>query len=121
MSDDTYYLKIGTARDLKNKLERRIYRFFEMLTPLISLSILILSVVLSFCLPVWVAFFIILYDTYWLFRTIYFAFYLRAGYEQMKQNEKEDWLKKLLQLPAIQNGLPVSHGKIFIISDFANV
>ncbi|HOS88292.1 MAG TPA: glycosyltransferase family 2 protein [Candidatus Pacearchaeota archaeon] len=107
MSDDTYYLKIGTARDLKNKLERRIYRFFEMLTPLISLSILILSVVLSFCLPVWVAFFIILYDTYWLFRTIYFAFYLRAGYEQMKQNEKEDWLKKLLQLPAIQNGLPV--------------
>lgn len=106
MSDDSYYLKIGTAHDLKDKKERRLYRFFEMLTALISFFILILSVIFSFYLPVWVAFFIILYDTYWLFRTVYFAFYLKAGYEQMKRNEKEDWLKKIAELPGIQNGLP---------------
>ncbi|MFA5086727.1 MAG: glycosyltransferase family 2 protein [Candidatus Paceibacterota bacterium] len=101
------YLKAGTARDFVDKKERRLYRFFEMLTALISFSILILAVVFSFYLPAWVAFFIILYDTYWLFRTVYFAFYLRAGYAQMRKNENTDWLKKLNELKEIKNGLTV--------------
>jgi hypothetical protein len=107
MPEQPYYLKIGTARDLSDKKERRLYRFFEMLTALISFSILIGAVIFSFYLPTWVAFFIILYDTYWLFRTIYFAFHLKSGYEQMKRNEHEDWLKKLNELKEIKNGLPV--------------
>lgn len=106
MTQIPYYLKIGTARDLSDKKERRLYRFFEMLTAIATFSVLIMAVVFSFYLPTWVAFFIILYDTYWLFRTIYFSFHLKAGYDQMKKNEKEDWIKKLNELTEIKNGLP---------------
>ncbi|MFA5013633.1 MAG: hypothetical protein WC520_03700, partial [Candidatus Paceibacterota bacterium] len=62
--EDRYYLKVGTARDFKNKNDRRLYRFFEMLVPIASFSILILSIVFSFKLPVFISFFIILYDIY---------------------------------------------------------
>jgi len=105
--EEKYYLKIGRASDLENKKERSIYRFFEMLTGLISISVLLISVLLSYKLPALVAFFIIVYDIYWLLRTIYFAFYLKAGYGQMKRNEKEDWIARLEKLGKPTNGLNI--------------
>jgi len=104
------YLKIGKASDLKDKKERRLYRFFEMFVGLISLFVLFLAVFFSLKLPVWVAFFIIIYDTYWLFRTIYFYFHLKYGYDQMRKNEREDWIAKLESL-RIKNGLNVNSWK----------
>ncbi|MFA5432190.1 MAG: glycosyltransferase family 2 protein [Candidatus Paceibacterota bacterium] len=109
--DDKYYLKIGRAADLKDKKERSLYRFLEMFTGLLSLLLLFLSVILSWKLPVLAAFFIILFDIYWLLRTIYFAFYLKTGYSQMKKNEEEDWLKKIELLGSPKNGINVSSWK----------
>jgi hypothetical protein len=109
--EEKYYLKVGRADDLKDKKERRTYRFLEMLTGLLSLSILILAGIFSYKLPTLVAFFIIIYDIYWLLRTIYFAFYLKAGYEQMKINEKENWIKKLEELGKPKNGINISSWK----------
>ena len=108
--EDKYYLKIATASDLKNEKERRIYRFFEMFTGLASLFVLFLAIFMSFKLPVWVAFFIIVYDVYWLFRTIYFYFHLKYGYDQMRKNEREDWISKLETLK-VKNGLNVNSWK----------
>ena len=108
--EDKYYLKIGNALDLKDKKERRVYRFFEMFTGLTSLLVLSLAIFLSFKLPLWVAFFIIAYDVYWLFRTIYFYFHLKYGYDQMRKNEKEDWISKLENLK-VKNGLKVDSWK----------
>jgi cellulose synthase/poly-beta-1,6-N-acetylglucosamine synthase-like glycosyltransferase len=105
------YLKIGRASDLKNTRERKLYRFLEMLTGLLSLSILFLAVFLSFKLPIFIAFFIIVYDIYWFLRTIYFSFYLKAGYSQMKENEKEDWLKKIEEIGKPKNGLNIDSWK----------
>ena len=107
MSDQPSYLNAGTAQDFKDKKERRLYRFFEMLTASISFLVLLSAIVFSFYLPVWVAIFIILYDVYWLFRTIYFSFHLNAGYDQMIKNENEDWIKKLNDLKEIKNGLTI--------------
>ncbi|MFZ2390231.1 MAG: glycosyltransferase family 2 protein [Minisyncoccales bacterium] len=109
--EEKYYLKIGRAADLKDRKERGLYRFLEMFTGLLSLSVLFLSVLLSYKLPVLVAFFIIVFDIYWLLRTIYFAFYLKTGYSQMKKNEEEDWLKKLESLGTPKNGINVSSWK----------
>ncbi len=109
--DEKYYLKIGRAADLKDKRERGLYRFLEMFTGLLSLLVLFLSVLLSYKLPVLVAFFIILFDIYWLLRTVYFAFYLRAGYSQMKKNEEEDWIKKLELLGVPRNGINIPSWK----------
>ena len=106
--NDKYYLKIGRAADLKGKKERGLYRFLEMFTGLLSLLVLFLSVLFSWKLPVLAAFFIIIFDIYWLLRTIYFAFYLKTGYSQMKKNEEEDWIKKLELLGSPKNGLNIS-------------
>jgi len=105
--EEKYYLKVGRAIDLKDRKERRFYRFLEMLTGLISLTVLILSFILSYKLPILVSSFIIVYDIYWLLRTIYFAFYLKTGYDQMKKNEKEDWIEKLNGLGKPKNGINV--------------
>jgi len=109
--NDKYYLKIGRAADLKVKRERGLYRFLEMFTGILSLLVLFLSVLFSWKLPVLAAFFIILFDIYWLLRTIYFAFYLKTGYSQMKKNEEEDWIKKLELLGIPKNGLNISSWK----------
>lgn len=109
--DDKYYLKIGRAADLKNRKERRLYRFLEMFTGLLSLLVLFLSVFFSYKLPALAAFFIIIFDIYWLLRTIYFAFYLKTGYAQMKKNEEEDWIKKLEELGTPKNGIDIPSWK----------
>lgn len=106
LEQQPYYLRVGTAKDFKDKKERRLYRFFEMLTAIISFSVLILSAICSFYIPAWVAFFIISYAVFWLFKTIYFSFHLRAGYSQMKKNENQDWIKKMEELSEIKNNLP---------------
>jgi cellulose synthase/poly-beta-1,6-N-acetylglucosamine synthase-like glycosyltransferase len=111
MDDNKYYLKIGRATNLKNKRERGLYRFLEMFTGLLSLSVLFLSVLFSWKLPALAAFFIIIFDIYWLLRTIYFALYLKNGYSQMKINEEEDWIKKLELLGRPKNGINISSWK----------
>lgn len=44
-----------------------------------------------------IAVFIIFFDIYWLFKTIYFSFHLRISFRQMRRNMKIDWLKKLTE------------------------
>jgi cellulose synthase/poly-beta-1,6-N-acetylglucosamine synthase-like glycosyltransferase len=75
-----------------------LYRFFEILPGVLSWLTLILLVVLSWLTPVAVAIFIILFDIYWLMKTIYLSFHLRSTYKAMKANLKVDWLKKLEEL-----------------------
>jgi len=105
--NEKYYLKVGRAADLNDLKERSLYRFLEMFVGITSLLILFLAVFLSWKLPIFVAFFIIVYDIYWLLRTIYFAFYLKSGYSRMKESEKEDWLKKIEELGKPKNGIDI--------------
>lgn len=91
MENSKYYLKIGRASDLKNTEERNLYRFFEMLPALLAWLTLILLVIFSAFLPIWVAFFIIIFDIYWLLKTIYLSLHLRSAYKRMRINLKRDW------------------------------
>ena len=93
--DPNYYLRISTANDLEDKRDRILYRFFEILPGFLSFFVLALAVILSWKLPLAVAFFIISYDLYWLARSIYFSAHLRSGYVRMKAYEETDWLREL--------------------------
>ncbi|PIP24815.1 MAG: hypothetical protein COX34_02240 [Candidatus Nealsonbacteria bacterium CG23_combo_of_CG06-09_8_20_14_all_36_12] len=118
MTDD-YYLKIGKASDLKSSKDRALFRFFEILPGALSFLTLFLVILLSWLKPVWTAYFIIFFVIYWLFRTIYFSFHLRAAYKRMKEYEKIDWIEKLNQLTinnqqlTIKNWRDVYHLIIF--------
>jgi cellulose synthase/poly-beta-1,6-N-acetylglucosamine synthase-like glycosyltransferase len=79
------------------------YRFFEILPGALAWLTLILMVVLSWKLPTAVAIFIILFDVYWLLKTVYLSFHLRSTFSEMKKNLKINWLEKLKALPLSHN------------------
>jgi hypothetical protein len=72
-------------------------RFFEILPATLAWLTFILMFVFSWFAPFWVAIFIILFDTYWLLKTIYLSFHLRATFVEMRRVTKINWLDKLKQ------------------------
>ena len=71
------------------------YRFFEMIPGLLAWSTIVLMFFVSWLLPVWAAIFIIFFDIYWLLKTVYLSFHLRATFKKMRENLKINWLEKL--------------------------
>lgn len=84
------YLKVGKATHLQGR-DRRLYRFFEILPGALSFITLFGLLILSYLQPVWVAFFIIAFNVYWLLIVLYLAIYLVAAYRKLKKNTKIDW------------------------------
>ena len=93
-NDKSEYLHIGSHRDLSGK-DRIIYRLFEILPGALSWGTLLGVVFFSRTWPVGVAVFIILFDIYWLIKTVYLSLHLRANWKRMKSNLKTDWEKRL--------------------------
>jgi len=92
------YLDISKASDIKNKKERRIYRFFEMLPGLLSIGTLIWVLAFSWLKPAWIAIFIILFCFYYLFRIFYLSLHQITSYLKTKKYLKTNWLFKLKNL-----------------------
>ncbi len=70
-------------------------RFFEAIPGIFAWIILASLIFFSWRLPIWVVFFMVLYDLYWLLKTIYLSFYLRHTFQKMRRYLKIDWLEKL--------------------------
>ena len=98
------YLKISKAADLTGLKDRRLYRFLEILPGFLSWAVLIILLVFSAVEPVWVAYFIIAFDVYWLLLVIYLGINLFAAYVGMKKNIKIDWRERCEKLPACAGG-----------------
>jgi hypothetical protein len=102
------YVKIGFARDIENPGERRLFRFLEILPGVFSWGTILLVIFLSWQRPVWIAFFIIAFDLYWLLKTIFLSFHQQTSFRKMKENLKIEWLEKLDQLPVTSYQLPIT-------------
>jgi len=89
------YLKIGTANDLIDPKEKRIYRLFEIFPGALSWLVLIGAIILSWRTPFFISYFMIAFVIYWFVKTIYFSFHLQSGFKKMKENQKTDWLQRL--------------------------
>lgn len=48
----------------------------------------------SFIFPVYVAIFVILFDVYWIYRTIFIAYYSVKGYQKLKKGTKINWWER---------------------------
>lgn len=75
------------------------YRILEIIPGLLIWLTLILSVVLSFWTPLYLIYFIILYDLYWLFKVFYFIVNLTASWRNLRHDRKIDWEEKVRALP----------------------
>ena len=82
--------------------ERRWQRFFEILPGFLTWTTLAGMFVFSFLAPIWVALFIIVYDVYWLHRTVYIATYSILAYRKMRRWSKVNWFERLKGLDNIE-------------------
>mgnify|MGYP001586061764 CR=1 FL=1 len=72
-----------------------LYRFFEFVPATLAWATLIAVVVASKYIPAAAAIFIILFDIYWLLKTIYLSLHLRYSFVKMRQYLKIDWRRRL--------------------------
>lgn len=102
--DKKDYLNISKADDVKTNKGKILYRFFEIIPGILSLGTLIGVFVFSWAFPSYVAFFVISFCLYYLFRIFYFSIHQIFGYFRIKNHMKIDWLEKLKKLPAQKGG-----------------
>ena len=88
------YLHIGSAGDLKGS-DRRLYRALEILPATLAWGTIGLIIFLSYARPILVAIFIIAFDLYWLVKTVFLSFHLRASWRKMRHNMSVDWRARL--------------------------
>ncbi|MEK7135068.1 MAG: glycosyltransferase family 2 protein [Patescibacteria group bacterium] len=90
-----FYLNIGRASEIADKKERRFYRMLEIFPGFLSWLTLFLIILFSWLLPFWIAIFIIVFDVYWFFKTVFLSLHMRSAFNKMKVNLKRNWLEEL--------------------------
>lgn len=78
----------------KDPKSRKIQRALEVIPGILTWVTLLGMVIFSFLFPLWVAVFIILFDIYWIFRTIFIAYYSIQGYRKLREGKKIDWWER---------------------------
>jgi hypothetical protein len=73
--------------------QHRWQRFFEVIPGILTWFTLIGMFVFSFLIPVWIAVFIIAFDIYWLYRTVYISAYSILAFKKMKRHQLIDWME----------------------------
>lgn len=88
----------------KDPRERRAQRLLEIIPGILTWTTLIGMLVFSFWLPVWVAVFVIAFDVYWIYRTVFIASFSIIAYRRLKKGKKTNWWKMCRNLKAPDNG-----------------
>lgn len=92
-----------------NFYDRRWFtRSMEILPGAVTWLTILLPVILSLVLPVWVAYFIIAYDLYWMIKSFRLSFNLVRGYRRLHAAQSIDWNRRLVEL----SDLPASIAQI---------
>lgn len=81
-------------------------RFFEILPATLAWLTLIGMFVASWQVPVYAAIFIILFDTYWLLKSVFLAFHLRSTFKKLQANLKINWRAKVEALTSEEITVP---------------
>jgi hypothetical protein len=97
MDQKVDFLKIGKANELSGK-DYKLYRLLEILPGFLSLATIFGLIIFSYFKPVWVAYFIIAFDVYWLLLVIYMAIFLITSYSRLKRGLRTNWRKKCEEL-----------------------
>ncbi|MBI4132839.1 MAG: glycosyltransferase family 2 protein [Candidatus Sungbacteria bacterium] len=103
------YIKASKASELPTASARITYRAFEILPGALAWVTILGIFAASRFAPVFASFFVIAFDIYWLFKTVFLSLHLRAGYGQMQRHLKTDWLQKLHELDIQRSALGVRH------------
>lgn len=81
----------------------RTQRGLEILTGMVPWVVIGGVIAGSFVIPEVIAYFIIAFNIYWLYRSSQLAYYATLGYLNIQATKKVDWLAKLKALPRYKN------------------
>ena len=96
------YLKISSSDDLQGA-DHKLYRALEIMPAFLSWFTLLGLIFLSWLKPIWVAFFIIAFDIYWLLLVLFLGLHLIVAYRFLQKNIKIDWKKLCLGIDGWQD------------------
>ena len=91
------YLHTANAKELTGR-DRVIFRILEIIPGLSAWVTLLGMVLASWFAPVAAAIFIILFDLYWLVKTIYLSIHLRANWKRLLHNLEINWRERVDKL-----------------------
>ncbi|MEF3692184.1 MAG: glycosyltransferase family 2 protein [Candidatus Moraniibacteriota bacterium] len=74
-----------------NEEEKKTQRALEVIPGILTWATLLGMPIFSFFLPVWVSVFVILFDIYWIHRTIFISAYSVSAYKKLKRGKNTDW------------------------------
>ncbi len=70
------------------------WRFLEIFPGAVTWLALLLPIIFSFFWPAAVATFVLVFDLYWLYKSILMGYHLISGYRHLKHDIRVDWLEK---------------------------
>lgn len=74
--------------------DKKVQRTLEVIPGILTWSTLIGMPLLSFLLPVWVSVFIIMFDIYWIHRTIFISTYSVTAYRRLVRGKNTNWWER---------------------------
>lgn len=89
----------------------RFIRLLEIIPGAVTWASLLWPIIFSFFWPVAVASFVLIFDLYWLYKSILMGYHLVSGYFCLKHNLKIDWAAKFRNFP--KNELYLDPQKIY--------
>lgn len=72
------------------------YRLYELLPGLSIWLTLVVALVLSFLQPLWMIYFIIVFDIYWVLKVLNYSFYLIIAWYRLHRAQHVDWKDRLI-------------------------
>jgi hypothetical protein len=78
----------------KDPREHRIQRMIEVIPGILTWSTLLGMLVFSFVLPIWAALFIIVFDTYWIYRAAYVTVFSLLAHQRVEEGKRIDWWER---------------------------
>ncbi len=81
------------------KHEKKIHRFLEILPGTVSWSLILFFLVGGFIIPVTIAYIVLIFDVFWVYKSITIAFMAVVSYLRIKASEKMDWLGEVKFFP----------------------
>jgi len=88
---------------MKIKKERLIQRLLEILPGFVSWNLILFPVWGAFVAPIMVAYFILLFDIFWFYKSITFAFFAIIAHLRIEASKRMDWLGELKFFPDWKN------------------
>lgn len=88
---------------MKIKKERLIQRLLEILPGFVSWNLILFPVWGAFVAPMAVAYFILLFDIFWFYKSITFAFFAIIAHLRIEASKRMDWLGELKFFPDWKN------------------